>query len=309
LNALPRMIQTYSLNGLKLDSDFRLAALAPWRGRNDVPPDIVIRLGQVPPRLDRPDHVAPIFQTRGGREYLLTLRGTGRVLVRNGEEILVQPEADADPSAVLSGPVQAVLWHQRGLLPLHASVIAVGDRAIALSGHSTAGKSTLAAVLAGRGHTVIADDICVVDGGVAGGATVLAGSSRLRLWRDALDFLGIDPQTLERAAAGKQKYVLDCGTDCRGERRPLAAVIVLSRQTNGSVTIERLRGAGATGALHGVVHMRRPARALARGPAIFASLTRLIAAGVTVWRLKVPDGADHLADAARLALGVLEAPA
>lgn len=300
-------MRAYHFNGLKLDSDFHLPALAPWEGPRQARSDIVIRQARVPPQLDSPDHVAPVFQTKGTSEYLLALPGTGRILVRNGDEILVDPEANADPSGVLGGPVQAVLWHQRGLLPLHASVVAVSGRAIALCGHSTAGKSTLAALLAQRGHTVIADDICVIDAPADGGVSVLSGSARLRLWRDALHILGVDPHTLERAVAGKQKYILDCGASLSAERQPIAALVVLRRLSNGSISIERLRGADAANTLHKLVHTRRAAEALARGPAIFAGLTRLISAGATVWRLKVPAGAAHLGEAADTVLGVLDA--
>jgi hypothetical protein len=297
------MAQTYNFNGLKLVSDFHLAALPPWDGPCHARSDIVIRRAHVPPQLDTPDHIAPVFQTKGTSEYLLALPGTGRILVRNGDEILVDPEADADPSAVLSGPIQAVLWHQRGLLPLHGSVVVVGTQAIALCGHSTAGKSTLAALLAGRGHAVIADDVCVID---PHEMHVLAGCGRLRLWRDALNRLGVESHALERAARNTEKYVLDCGVSSAQERHRLAAVIVLSRRQSGAVTIERLRGARAAGALQSIVHMRRPADALARRSDIFAALTRLVAGGVTVWRLKVSHGAASLDEAATLALGVLE---
>jgi hypothetical protein len=37
----------------------------PWDGADDASPDVVLRLGKVPPRLETPDHIAPIFQTRG----------------------------------------------------------------------------------------------------------------------------------------------------------------------------------------------------------------------------------------------------
>jgi hypothetical protein len=298
------MAQAYNFNGLKLESEFHLAALAPWDGPRHARSDIVVRQAQVPPQLDCPDHIAPVFQTKGASEYLMALPGTGRILVRNGDEVLVDAEPGADPSTVLSGPLQAMLWHQRGLLPLHGSVVVAGTRAIALCGHSAMGKSTLAALLAGRGHAVIADDVCVIE---PDDANVLAGCSRLRLWRDALDRLGVESRSLERAALDKEKYVFDCGMQRAKERHRLAAVILLSRHETGSVTIERLRGARTTGALHEIVHMRRPADALARGPDIFARLTRLVAAGVTVWRLKVSHGAASLNEAATLALGVLEA--
>lgn len=298
------MAQAYNFNGLKLESDFHLAALAPWDGTCRGHSDIVVRQAAVPPQLDAPDHIGPVFQTKGTSEYLLALPGTGRILVRNGDEVLVDAEPGADLSAVLSGPLQAMLWHQRGLLPLHGSVVVVGTQAIALCGPSAAGKSTLAAVLAGKGHTAVADDVCVIDPNTA---DVLAGCGRLRLWRDALDRLGIGIGPLERAARDHEKYVFDCGVGSARERHRLAAVILLSRQNSGAVTLERLRGARAAGALHGVVHMRRPADALDRGSDIFAALTQLVSAGLTVWRLKVSHGVASLDEAATLALGVLEA--
>ena len=298
------MAQAYNFNGLKLVSDFHLAALAPWDGACQGRSDVVVREARVPLCLESPDHVAPLFQTKGTSEYLLALPGTGRILVRNGDEVLVDAEPGADPTAILSGPLQAMLWHQRGLLPLHGSVVVAGTQAIALCGQSAVGKSTLAAVLARRGHAVIADDVCVLNPKTA---EVLAGCGRLRLWRDALDRLEIESRTLERAARNKEKYVLDCGIRSAGGRHPLAAVILLARQQSGAVAIERLRGARAACALHGVVHMRRPADALDRGSDIFAALTQLVAAGVTVWRLRVSHGVTALDEAATLASGVVEA--
>ena len=87
------------------------------------------------------------------------------------------------------GYVQAVLWHQRGLLPLHASVDRVNGRDLAIAGPSGVGISTIAATLALRGHDVTAEDICIID--AANGIQVLQSTSRLRLWRDALEHFGI----------------------------------------------------------------------------------------------------------------------
>jgi len=304
------MSQAYRLNGLRLDSDFDLPGLPCWDGPAATPSDLVFRLGKVPLQLDRPDHVAPVFQTSGSSEYLLAVPGTGRILVRNGCEVTIEPEAGADAtmaSAILSGPTQSVIWHQRGLLPLHASVVDIGGRAVALCGPSASGKSTLAATLAGQGHAVIADDICLVDARTGATVSVLSGGSPLRLWRDALDRLGVAAQESQRVRPDKEKYFLDCGDYIRCEPHPLAALVLLSRQENGAVTLERLRGARAIGALHDIVHMRRPARALGRAPQIFAALTRVASGGVTIWRLKVPEGAAGLREAAEKVLTVLEA--
>jgi hypothetical protein len=302
------MTHAYSLSGLKVASDFDLPALDPWDGPDHAPVDIVFRRDKVPLRLDHPDHVAPIFQTRGRSEYLLALPGTGRILIRNGSDVALEPEAAADATvlnAVLTGPIQAVLWHQRGLLPLHASVIVVGGRTVALCGHSAAGKSTLAAMLAARGHSVVADDICLVDARDGAEVSVLPGCARLRLWRDALDHLGVATHGLKRALANKEKYFLDCGDHAPRKPQKLAALVLLGRQMGNSVTLKRLSGTQAVGALHNVVHMRRPARALGRDPDIFAALARLAAS--PVWQLKVSDGPACLHEAAAKVLAALDA--
>src|SRR5207302_10187186 len=183
----------YRLSTLKLASDFDLPGLVPWNGPADAPADIVIRLGLTPARLEAPDHVAPVFQTQGRDRHLLLLPGTGRILVQAGREVTVEPEPGADPSvlrAILTGPIQAVLWHQRGHLPLCGNAVLVEGRAIALVGPAAAGKSTLAARLTMRGHTPIADGLCVIDISEPQ-VSVLPGTPHLQLWRDALDHLGI----------------------------------------------------------------------------------------------------------------------
>ena len=285
--------RAYRLCALKLDSDFDLPALPEWDGPADAPADVNCRRGKVSSQLSRPHHVAPLFQTSGVSEYLLVLPGTGRILVRNGNEITVEPDAgpaSSNLSAILTGPIQAVLWHQRGLLPLHASVVVIKGRALALCGDSAAGKSTLAAILAGQGCSVIADDICVID--THNNAEVLAspGCTRLQLWRDALVELGVATDGLERALPQKERYFLDCGNRIPAQPYALAAVVQVVRNAVPPARLERLRGVQAANALYNCVHSPRPARALGRAQPIFAALPRMVSAGVEFWRLMVPEG-------------------
>jgi hypothetical protein len=303
-------MNAYRLSALKVESDFELPELGPWDGPGNAPADIVVRFDKVPARLDSPDHVAPIFQTKGRNEYLLALPGTGRILVENGNKVTIEPEPGADPTdtrALLAGTIQPVLWHQRGLLPLHASAVVINDRAVALAGPPASGKSTLAAMLCAHGHALLVDDICVVDTRDGTNIKALPGAPQLRLWRDALDHLGIPVGSLPRALSAKEQFFLSYDEEFLREPQKLAAVVVLARRSSGALTLERLRGAGAVGALRDVVHTRRPASALGRDPDIFAALTRMISAGVAVWRLKVPDDPARLAGAAAKVRSVLEA--
>jgi hypothetical protein len=299
----------YRLCGLKLDSQFALPALPEWDGPAEAPADVDCRHGEVPSRLDRPDYSAPVFQTNGAAEYLLVLPGTGRVLVRNGNEITVEPEVGPAPSnlsAVLAGPIQAVLWHQRALLPLHASVVVINGRAVALCGNAAAGKSTLAAMLAEQGHGVIADDICVVDMRNDGEVSVTPGCTRLQLWHDALTELGVATDALERTLEHKQRYFLDCGNRLPLQPYKLAAVVRLVRNALPPARLERLRGAQAAQAMYDCVHTQRPARALGRAKSIFAAFPLMTSAGVGFWRLMVPRDLAGLRQAAAQVLATLE---
>jgi hypothetical protein len=295
------MRQAYWLSGLKLESDFPLPALVRWEGPEESAADVAIHRGKVPAGLERPDHAGPIFQTRGRDEYLLNLPGTGRILVQNGNEITVDPDADADlntTSAILTGTIQAVLWHQRGLLPLHASVVVIGGRAVPLCGPSAAGKSTLAAMLAARGCPVLADDLCLIDAHEGKPVSVLPGCPRLRLWADSLERLCIGATALTRALTGRDTFFVDRGGLVPRERLALGAVVVLFRRESGCVEFERMRGALAVDTLYGVVHTRRPAGALGRGQDIFAAVRRLASAGAPIWALRFLDELSCLGEAA-----------
>jgi hypothetical protein len=301
--------RAYRLCGLKLASHFDLPALPEWDGPADVPADVNCRLGEVPSRLNQPNYIAPIFQTSGTGEYLLALPGTGRILVRNGNEITVEPEAGtarSNLSAILSGPIQAVLWHQRELLPLQASAVVIKGHAVALCGNVAAGKSTLAAMLARQGHSAIADDICVVDMSNDREASVMPGCTRLQLWRDALTELGFATDGLERALEHKQRYFLDCGNRSPFQPYKLAAVVQLVRNVLPPARLERLRGAQAANTMYDCIHTQRPARALGRAQPIFAAFQLMASVGVGFWRLMVPRDLAGLREAAAKLLATLE---
>src|SRR5258708_9269606 len=78
------------------------------------------------------------------------------------------------------------IFHQRGLLPLHANAIEVGGQAVAFVGPSGAGKSTLAAYFRDRGYRVLCDDVCVVSFGSDGEPLAWPGIPRIKLSGRAL---------------------------------------------------------------------------------------------------------------------------
>jgi hypothetical protein len=67
-----------------------------------------------------------------------------------------------DATAYLLGPVFGLLLLLRGAVCLHASAVAVENKAVLFVGDAGAGKSTTAAAMTRRGHALLADDIVAI---------------------------------------------------------------------------------------------------------------------------------------------------
>jgi hypothetical protein len=236
----------YSLFGLKLRSDLDLPELAAteWVGA----PDVLISVAPIDARTNE----AGLSVTNDG--LVLSIDGVGRYLVRGGCAIVVEPAPDVDPRNVrlfLLGSAFGILLHQRGLLPLHANAIEMDGRAVSFIGASGSGKSTLAAWFHDRGHTILADDVCVVDFDDDGNAVAHSGIPRLRLWIDALHRSGRSADALNRsyvdASGNLDKFDLPIDPGVPGRSSPLAAIYLLDRGV--TFSIEPLAGVEATSAI------------------------------------------------------------
>src|ERR1700745_225758 len=129
----------------------------------DIPGVVVRRVDRVSDTLEGAIRVGPYSVARPGA-LLRVVPSVGRFLAHGGDTIEYCVEANADPAAVdaiLHGAVLGALMHQRGELPLHATTLVSPDRAsaIALAGHSGAGKSTIAYELTRRGWMVVRGDL------------------------------------------------------------------------------------------------------------------------------------------------------
>jgi hypothetical protein len=232
---------TYRLFGLNLRSQIGLAGLAPTVEAAAADVDVVF--GNVPPGDYPPGYSATDDGT------LLSITKVGRYLIRGGREIVVEPARGASERNLrlfLLGSAIGALLHQRGLLPLHANAIDLGGRAVAFSGHSGAGKSTIAAWFHDRGYPILADDVCVIGFGDSGRVFAFPGIPRLRLWREALEASGRDAGAYDRSFDDSEKYDVPTASDSRLEPLPLAAVYLLRKaEDGGDASIDRLTGVDA----------------------------------------------------------------
>jgi hypothetical protein len=130
--------------------------------------------------------------------------------VEDGRSILIEtfPSTPSfDVRVWLLGTVMASLLYQRGYLPIHAKLLALGDgRAAAFAGDSGSGKSTLAAWFEARGHRVLGDDLCAILQSADGMPQAFEGIPRLKLWAETLAAFGLDTRGLEKVASDLDKF-------------------------------------------------------------------------------------------------------
>jgi hypothetical protein len=140
----------------------------------------------------------------------------------------------ADAAVYLLGPVLGLLLRLRGVTCLHASAVALGDRAVAFAGHEGAGKSTTAAALARRGHAILSDDIVAIDER-AGAFYAIPAHPYLGLWPESVELLyGPGRKVPEFAPIwGKGRLSLaENQIPFREEPLPLAAIFLLRERTD-----------------------------------------------------------------------------
>jgi hypothetical protein len=145
----------------------------------------------------------------------------------------------------LLGPVLGLLLRLRGIICLHASAVAFGDRSVAFVGAAGAGKSTTAAAFARRGYAVISDDIVALKER-ADGFDVMPAYPHLCLWPDSVHMLYGSSEALPRVIPDWEKRRLALGDreEERFETRPLSlgAIYVLGeRRADPAPLVEAIR--------------------------------------------------------------------
>lgn len=248
----------YSAYGLGIASTRPLPGLAPGGGRRQI--DVEIELGARISGLVDPESLRLRFRSRNLAENglpLLTVRqgpggalyhwqyhdGTEFLIDRAGAKIVVdwsRGESFETAATYLYGPVLGFVLRLRGIFSLHASAVAVGDRALALVGHAGAGKSTTAAAFARLGYPVLSDDVVALEPG-NGELLAIPSYPRIQLWPTSVGMLFGSERALPRliletrAWTEWDKRYLDLDGDAfRYESRPLplAAVYLLEERSD-----------------------------------------------------------------------------
>lgn len=219
------MPNAYHAYGLILESELALPELAPASG----PADISLRLAALEPVPARSDDPWYAWQCEGA-ETRLSVRTVATVLLREGREILVDPDPGVGPGRLrdflLSFVLGALLQQRGALLLLHASSVLIDGRAVVFVGESGEGKSTMTAALHARGYPVVSDELVPLE--LSGeGLRVWPAFSRLKLMPEAAEALGCPSEALAEISKEEEKLAWQVAAVAPGVALPLARIYLL----------------------------------------------------------------------------------
>ncbi len=230
-------------------------------------------------------------------EFYFSLEGT----------VFCYPQERATESILQSlflGPCCAVWLELRGVPCLHASAVAVDDRAMAIAGNTGCGKSTLAAWLVAGNVALLADDIVALR---ADGPRCFAlpGYPQMKLSPEAFDSLPKEAKCQPHGTLGG-KYLVSVGNRWgrfAGDAVPLDVIYVLHHDGGDSPTarIEALSSKESFTELLRLGFCVRLVSALGLAAQRFEKLTR-IANRVMVCRLHLPKDLARLGEIRQILL-------
>lgn len=159
--------------------------------------------------------------------------------VRNGKEIIVNSDIKISNillRSLLLGQGMGILLHQKGYLVLHGSAVDVGEKAIAFLGGCGDGKSTIAAILNRGGHSLITDDILVIDFDKNNNPILLPSFPRIKLWDDVLNLLRHKNEFYPKIHPQFSKYSYRLDKNFCKKQVPLKTVYIIEKSEKNSVS-------------------------------------------------------------------------
>jgi len=243
----------YSIYGLAVESTIEIPELSPIDQKQC---DVKIKLGAVPEQLDG---VERDFEwiAYSKSDCLLRIPNICRFLVENGKSITVCPdpgayrfscsqELSADIRVFLLGSAFGALIHQRGWLPLHISAVDSPSGVWAFTGASGAGKSTIAGWIHRKmSWPMISDDVSVIQPELTE-PLLFPGPRKLKLWQDAIDYLGCQDERFISDLSNTKKKQLFLSDRTVNQAKALRALVLLEKSGEGEPpSLNRLSGVEA----------------------------------------------------------------
>jgi hypothetical protein len=264
--------------------------------------DVLINVCQID--LPKPSvEASSEFRFEPTRQYL-AWQAVGAFLIIDACRIDVDPAPGIDDQLIafpLLGPVMALLLHQRGLLILHASAIAVGGKSAIFMGDKGAGKSTTASAMIRAGHELLTDDVVALDLASSDEAMIVPGFPQLKLAADAAAAISLKEAEVRQQAhpaIDKMQHRLLGGFS--PDSVPATRIYILERGEKAAISaLPRIAALPALIKFSYVTRFGRPALAGDFAVKHLRQCARL-ADHVGVCRLEVPTGLDRIGEAVDL---------
>ena len=238
----------YRASGLLIHADRPIAGLRPVASAAEADLHLVMRGSVDAPRVRETDaiwYASPHRDERGVPSVTIRRLGSDHLLCYSeGTQFLVNasgsrvdawwnaPLTDVDAADYVLGGVLAFVSRLRGMVPLHASAVVIGGRAVLFAGAAGAGKSSTAAAFAILGVPVLADDI-VAMADAADCVLAYPSHSRLSVWSDSAQEL-FAGRTLPTHSDAYLKHCVDLaepGYCFHEEPVPIERILILSDRT------------------------------------------------------------------------------
>lgn len=221
------MSHFYSAYGLTLQSEIKLPELIPTLATDA---DVWIHFDAITDSPLQTENTLHGYQNTDAGMYLYW-QGVGTFLIQEGQDVQIDLEIDLDEDRLrlfILGAVMGVVLHQRGFLILHASAVALEGEAVAFIGQKRWGKSTMAATLHDRGHSLIADDVVALEI-QRHQIQVQPAFPQIKLWPDAVACIGKEPEDLPRLGARLEKRNHQLSSGFMSDILPLRYIFVLGQ--------------------------------------------------------------------------------
>lgn len=295
------MTHFYQAYGLNFCSEWQFPELPVVDPLPDAQIDVHIRAGEVPETLDNPTSSGVVYAASANL-FLLKLKGIGRYLVRNGDEIIIEPDVDASDNDIrvfLLGSGFGALLHQRQLLVIHAGAIYSEQGAVLFSGPSGIGKSTLLGEMLRRGYNMMVDDVCAVTLDSNEKPLVLPGYPRTRLWADSAEKLDVSTDGLQKTRPTLEKFERQLPDQFHASNAPMHRIYLLSSHNTDKLELEPLPAINTFAAVLHNTYRNTFLEGLEMRGVHFAMVSAL-ASNVSVVKVVRPAGSFRLTELADL---------
>ncbi len=276
----------YFANGFSIESEIEIPEL-PF---TDLEPNIFIRLGKTPEKIDNPI-ISRGLQQINENEYLLDIDHAARYWVKNKSEVIVEPYEGVQAEAVriyILSSVMGVLLHKNDCLPIHSCCIKVNNKAFLVAGVSGAGKSTLSLGMHQKGYEILNDDISTVYFDENQQPYIYSGYKHIKLWAESLNRYGFDPNDFNRLRSEIEKYSFPISREDKIEKTPISAVFILNPGPHDEISTEEVSGLKAFDVLKFNTFRKQFVKPLKK-EAIHFKLSTNLASKAKIIRVKRPE--------------------